>query len=92
MNYHKSVTLTSTTFEKAITSVTQALSREGFGILTDIDVAATFKKKLGVDFQKYRILDVCSPHFAPKAICSENKIRVFLPCNGGGTRASKWKH
>lgn len=81
MNYHKTVTLSNTTFENAIESVIQALKTEGFGVLTDIDVSATFKKKLDIDFQKYRILGACNPHFAHKAISTENKIGVFLPCN-----------
>lgn len=81
MNYHKSVTLEGKSFEEVIEAVTEALKTEGFGVLTDIDVSATFKKKLDLDFQKYRILGACNPHFAHKAISSENKIGVFLPCN-----------
>lgn len=81
MNYHKSVTQEGKSFEEVIQAVTEALKTEGFGVLTDIDVSATFKKKLDLDFQKYRILGACNPHFAHKAISSENKIGVFLPCN-----------
>ncbi len=81
MNYHKSVTQEGKSFEEVIEAVTEALKTEGFGVLTDIDVSATFKKKLDLDFQKYRILGACNPHFAHKAISSENKIGVFLPCN-----------
>lgn len=81
MNYHKSVTLKGTSFEQVIEQVTEALKTEGFGVLTDIDVSATFKKKLDIDFKNYRILGACNPHFAHKAIMAENKIGVFLPCN-----------
>lgn len=81
MNYHKSVTQEGKSFEEVIEAVTEALKTEGFGVLTDIDVSATFKKKLDLDFKKYRILGACNPHFAHKAISSENKIGVFLPCN-----------
>jgi uncharacterized protein (DUF302 family) len=81
MNYHKSITIEGKSFDQTIEAVTEALKSEGFGVLTDIDVSATFKKKLDLDFQKYRILGACNPHFAHKAISSENKIGVFLPCN-----------
>ncbi len=81
MNYHKSITIEGKSFDQTIEAVTEALKSEGFGVLTDIDVSATFKEKLDLDFQKYRILGACNPHFAHKAISSENKIGVFLPCN-----------
>lgn len=68
-------------FEDAITKVTEELKHEGFGILTEIDVKATLKKKLDVDFRKYRILGACNPTFAYKALQAEDKIGVMLPCN-----------
>jgi uncharacterized protein (DUF302 family) len=68
-------------FEDVILKVTDALKKEGFGVLTDIDVTATLKKKLGVDFKKYRILGACNPPFAFKALQAEDKIGTMLPCN-----------
>ena len=80
MNYYFSKQL-NTGFDDAIEKVTAALKEEGFGVLTEIDVKETFKKKLDVDFKKYRILGACNPVFAHKAISAEDKIGVFLPCN-----------
>lgn len=68
-------------FDTAILKVTEELKKEGFGILTEIDVQATFKKKLDIDFKKYRILGACNPNFAHKAIQAEDKIGTMLPCN-----------
>jgi uncharacterized protein (DUF302 family) len=68
-------------FESAITKVTEELKKEGFGILTEIDVQATFKKKLDIDFKKYRILGACNPNIAYEAIQAEDKIGIMLPCN-----------
>ncbi len=68
-------------FEKAIERVTEELKKEGFGILTEIDVKETLKKKLDVDFQKYRILGACNPPFAYQALQTEDKIGTMLPCN-----------
>ncbi len=67
--------------DSAIERVTAALKEEGFGILTEIDVQATMKKKLDVDMQPYMILGACNPHFAHQAIQAENKIGTMLPCN-----------
>lgn len=72
---------TNYTFEEAIERVTEELKKEGFGILTEIDVQVTLKKKLDVDFKKYRILGACNPTFAYEALKVENKIGAMLPCN-----------
>jgi len=80
MDYCKSKEV-NVSFEKAIEKVTEELSIEGFGILTEIDVKQTLKKKLDVDFKKYKILGACNPHFAHKALLAEDKIGTMLPCN-----------
>ncbi len=69
------------TFDEAITKVTEELKKEGFGVLTEIDVTAALKKKINVDFRKYRILGACNPSFAHKALLAEDKIGTMLPCN-----------
>ena len=81
MSYYFNKTLANTNFDQAIEDVTEALKVEGFGVLTQIDVKETLKKKIDVDFKKYRILGACNPHFAHKALSNEDKIGVFLPCN-----------
>jgi len=68
-------------FDDAIARVTDELKNEGFGILSEIDVQATLKKKLDVDFRKYKILGACNPPYAYKALQSEKNIGVLLPCN-----------
>ena len=68
-------------FEEAIEKVTEALKSEGFGILTEIDVKETLKKKLNVDFRPYRILGACNPPFAYQALQVEDKVGIILPCN-----------
>lgn len=68
-------------FDDAVQKVIESLSKEGFGIITEINVKETFKKKLDVDFRNYRILGACNPHFAHHAISVEDKIGVMLPCN-----------
>jgi len=69
------------TFDTAISNVTKELKKEGFGILTEIDVKETLKKKLDVDFRKYKILGACNPHFAYEALQYEDEIGTMLPCN-----------
>ena len=68
-------------FEEAIEKTTEELQKEGFGILTEIDVKATLKKKLDVNFRNYRILGACNPPFAYQALQAEDKIGTMLPCN-----------
>ena len=80
MTYHNSKTV-NLSYEEAINKVTEELKKEGFGVLTEIDVKETLKKKLDVDFRKYKILGACNPPLAYKALSSEENIGVMLPCN-----------
>ncbi len=68
-------------FEEAIEKVTAELAKEGFGVLTTIDIQATLKKKLNVDFSRYTILGACNPPFAHKSLSAEIEIGLLLPCN-----------
>lgn len=69
------------TYEQTIEKVTEELKNEGFGVLTEIDVQETLKKKLDVDFKPYKILGACNPPFAYKALQEEEQIGLMLPCN-----------
>ncbi len=68
-------------YDEAIEKVTDELKKEGFGVLTEIDVKATLKKKLDVDFKPYKILGACNPPFAFKSLQAEEQIGLMLPCN-----------
>lgn len=89
MSYYFAKTL-HCSFDEAVQHTTAALKAAGFGIITEIDVTATFKQKLGVDFRGYRILGACNPGMAREALEIEDKIGTMLPCNvivqdiGGG--------
>jgi len=94
MSYYLSKTL-QTPFDEAVERVTEELKKEGFGVLTEIDMQGTMKKKLDVDIQKYKILGACNPPLAYQAIQAEDKIGLMLPCNvivqevaGGGVEVA----
>ena len=94
MSYYFDIKL-EISYEKALARVKEELQKEGFGILTEIDVKETLKKKLHVDFRKYTILGTCNPTFAYQALQAEEKIGLMLPCNvvvqetsDGGTEVS----
>ena len=74
-------TVLSTSYENAISKVTDALKEEGFGVLTEIDVKATLKKKLNVDFRKYVILGACNPPYAHRTLQADLDVGLLLPCN-----------
>lgn len=81
MKYYFNVKMEGTTFDEAIELVKAELKKEGFGVLNEIDIQKTLKEKIDVDFKKYKILGACNPHFAYKALQSEDKIGLMLPCN-----------
>ncbi|HPF51752.1 MAG TPA: DUF302 domain-containing protein [Draconibacterium sp.] len=81
MSYYLNTTVNGKSFEEAIASVTEELKKEGFGVLSTIDMSGAFKNKLNVDFKKYTILGACNPHYAYKVLQTEDKLGVFLPCN-----------
>lgn len=80
MSYHVSKTV-DMRFDEAVSTVTEVLKKHGFGVLTEIDVQATLKKKLDVDYRPYRILGACNPQMAYQALQAEDKIGTMLPCN-----------
>lgn len=80
MSYYFNKTIASD-FESVKKRVIEELGKEGFGVLSEIDIKGTFKKKLDIDFRKYQILGACNPHYAHKAIEAEDKIATMLPCN-----------
>jgi uncharacterized protein (DUF302 family) len=80
MSYYFAKTLKAS-FPQAVERVAEALKSHGFGIITEIDIKDTFKKKLGVDYRNYRILGACNPRLAHEALSIEDKIGTMLPCN-----------
>ena len=81
MKYYFSKTLNNVTFEEAVEKVTEELKKEGFGVISEINLHEKFKEKLDIDFRKYRILGACNPASAFKALQEEDKIGTMLPCN-----------
>jgi uncharacterized protein (DUF302 family) len=81
MSYHYSIKFKDISFDDAVERVTGELKKEGFGVLTQIDVKETLKTKIDVDFRRYKILGACNPSLAHKALRTEDKVGVFLPCN-----------
>jgi len=77
-SYQKKVNLS---YEQALEKTTQELQKEGFGVLTEIDVKATMKKKLNIDYNKYKILGACNPPLAHQALSADPEMGVLLPCN-----------
>jgi len=81
MSYHFNKTVRGKSFDEVTEIVKSELKTEGFGIITEIDLKETFRKKLDIEFRNYKILGACNPQFALKALELEKKIGVFLPCN-----------
>lgn len=80
MSYHISKKV-ACSFDEAVAKIIEALKKEGFGVLTEIDVKETLKKKINVDFRKYRILGACNPNLAIQALTAEAHAGVMMPCN-----------
>jgi uncharacterized protein (DUF302 family) len=81
MKYYNSKILHGAGFEETIARVTEVLKEEGFGVLTEIDIKETMKKKLGKDYLPHKILGACNPVFADKALSADRNISAMLPCN-----------
>lgn len=81
MSYYFNKILKGKNFDEAVEYTKAELKKEGFGVLTEVNVSETLKNKIDVDFKKYKILGACSPEHAYRALTSEDKIGVFLPCN-----------
>jgi uncharacterized protein (DUF302 family) len=81
IRYGYQKTLSDTTFEDALARVEEELKKEGFGVLTEIDVKNTLKQKLDVDFRRYKILGACNPNLAHQALGKESHIGLLMPCN-----------
>ncbi len=81
MDYYFKTTMSNATFDAAIEKTIKELQKEGFGVLTEIDIKSTLKKKLNVNFYNYKILGACNAPFAYKALQAEDKIGTMLPCN-----------
>jgi uncharacterized protein (DUF302 family) len=81
MDYYHAREFSGRSYEEMLEAVPVALKKEGFGVLTEIDVAAVMKKKLDKDLRPYKILGACNPEFAFQALSKENKIGTMLPCN-----------
>jgi uncharacterized protein (DUF302 family) len=81
MSYYFKKVLKNTNFEQALEAVRESLQAEGFGIVSDLDMQATLKNKLDIDFRKYRILGACNPPFAYRSLNTEAAIGTLLPCN-----------
>ena len=80
MSYYFAQTL-SASFDDVVARTVAALKEEGFGVITEIDLHETFKRKLDVDFRRYKILGACNPHLALEALKLEDKVGTMLPCN-----------
>ncbi len=81
MSYYFTKTLGKGSFEQAIERTKDALKKEGFGVVAEIDFQKTLKEKLNVDFRKYRVLEACNPPYALKSLTADDKIGTVLPCN-----------
>lgn len=81
MSYYFNIVVEGLTFDETVAFLTEELRKEGFGIVTEIDMKKTLKSKLDLNFRKYKILGACSPSYAYRALHSEDKIGIFLPCN-----------
>jgi len=81
MSYYFTKTLKEGSFEEAIERTKDALKKEGFGVVAEIDFQKTLKEKLNVDFRKYRVLEACNPPYALKSLTADDKIGTVLPCN-----------